>query len=89
MRRVLPGLLLISLLAACTPKSGHPPAAAASPLDQDALNTDIDREIGGLGTCVILADADSGFERFISTAILTSATPRACRRAPPFICRRR
>lgn len=60
MRRTLPGLLLTCLLAACAPKSGHPPAAAASPLDQDALNTDIDREIGGLGTCVILADVESG-----------------------------
>jgi beta-lactamase class D len=53
-KRALSALLLASLLIGCSqPK----PAAKVS---ADPLNIDIDKQIGGLGTCVILMDAASG-----------------------------
>jgi beta-lactamase class D len=52
-------VLLIGLLAACSPTANGPPAAK---LDRDKLDAGVDAQIGGLGTCVILADAKTGVE---------------------------
>ena len=51
--------LLIGLLAACSPAANGP---AAAKLDRDKLDAGVDAQIGGLGTCVILADAKTGAE---------------------------
>jgi beta-lactamase class D len=52
-RRILAALLAGLTLGACAP----PPR---DQVDQDRLNADIDRSIGGLGTCIILLDTQSG-----------------------------
>lgn len=59
MKRALSGLCIAILLAACAPKPAQGPNPT-TPLNQDRLNADIDREIGGLGTCVIVVDTASG-----------------------------
>jgi beta-lactamase class D len=48
-----PVLLLVLLLAACAPKS----APVSNP---GALESELDKQMGGVGTCVILADLHSG-----------------------------
>jgi beta-lactamase class D len=52
-RRILAALIAPLALAACAP----PPRDR---IDTDKLNADIDQSIGGLGTCVILLDTQSG-----------------------------
>lgn len=59
MRRALACLCVPAVLVACAPKPTHAPSPTAA-LNQDRLNADIDREIGGLGTCVIVVDTRSG-----------------------------
>ena len=57
MRRRGFAALLIGLLAACSPVANGPPVAR---LDRDKLDAGVDAQIGGLGTCVVLADAKTG-----------------------------
>jgi beta-lactamase class D len=52
-RAVLAPLFLLLSLAACTPK----PAPIKN---VDAIEADIDKQMGGIGTCVILADTRTG-----------------------------
>jgi len=69
------GLILAALLAGCgpAPKAIKP---FANDLDSTKLEADIDQKMGGIGTCVILADAASGDE-------LYRYNPPACRVALP------
>ena len=59
-------LALAGLLAACQPKpAGHAqgsgaPAARGLAIDVDKMNAQIDSQMGGLGTCVILKDTAHG-----------------------------
>jgi len=52
-------VLLSAALAACAPRTGagHAPAA----IDHDKLEAGVDRTMGGGGTCVVIADAASGW----------------------------
>jgi beta-lactamase class D len=51
--RVLAALIIPLALGACTPP-------ARDQVDKDKLNADIDSAIGGLGTCVIVQDTQTG-----------------------------
>ena len=57
------GLGLALVLAACS-QNPFAPAKPASALNTDKLEAEIDQKMGGIGTCVIIADVASGHELY-------------------------
>ena len=57
------GLGLALVLAACS-QNPFAPAKPAAVLNTDKLEAEIDQKMGGIGTCVIIADVASGHELY-------------------------
>ncbi len=56
------GLALSLALAACSQNPFAPAKPAAGVLNTDKLEAEIDQKMGGIGTCMIIADTASGHE---------------------------
>ena len=58
------GLALALALAGCSQSPLGPAKPAAATLNTDKLESEIDQKMGGIGTCMIIADVASGHELY-------------------------
>ena len=58
------GVALALVLAGCSQSPFAPAKPATGALNTDKLEADIDQKMGGIGTCVIIADLASGHELY-------------------------